>query len=122
SDMACDSCLQPGHVDSKRRRGVADDFAQSLGVNGCLDPDGSESAHVPPLSSRWRACGRNRPAQAAPFYTNLDAGSRDGSCRDDVAGADESDQPFVAHFFSWPWSRAERSSVGSDCTGTRAEA
>src|SRR5947207_3325284 len=120
--MACDGCLQPGHVDTERRRGVVDDFAESFGIDGCPDPNGSESAHVPPFTSGRGARGRNRPAQAAPFYTNLDAGGRDGSCRDDVAGADESDQPFVAHFFSWPWSRAERSSMGSDCTGTRAEA
>src|SRR5712671_4043894 len=106
--MACDSCLQPGHVDTKRRRGVVDDFAESFGVNGCLDPDGSESANVSPLTSRWGARGRNRPAQAASFYTNLDAGGSDGSCRDDLAGPHESDRAFATDFFSWSWSRAER--------------
>jgi predicted MFS family arabinose efflux permease len=86
-------------VDTERRRRVVDDFPQPIGFDGRFNPNGCESANVSSLTSGRSARRRNRPAQAASLYTNLDAGGGDGSCGHDVARVNESDRPVAADFF-----------------------
>jgi len=84
-------------MDTKGQRAVVDDFVESFGIDGCLDPNGSEfanvshisfskiilkpnhpnqtnmyekDAHTPRVSYGWKRCGNGRHLWRMRYDTN----------------------------------------------------